>query len=135
MTVGNLVSILEAEIFAGKDLLDRPVRAACGSDLMSDVIAFVKDEIALLTGLNTIQAVRTAIIMDVVVLVMVRGKHPTKEMIALAEENGIAVVSTNLPLFLACGKLYSAGLTRGGTRDIGNAPEQHDEPPLQRPGK
>lgn len=135
MTVENVISILEAEIHSGKDLLNRPVRAACGSDLMSDVIAFVKDEIALLTGLNTIQAVRTALIMDVVVLVMVRGKRPSKEMIALAEENGIAIVSTNLPLFLACGKLYAAGLTRGGTRDIGNTSEQHDDPPLQRPGR
>ncbi len=133
MTVKDIVTILDAELFTGEELLEKQVRAACGSDLMSDVIAFVKDEIALLTGLNTIQAVRTAIIMDVVVLIMVRGKRPSKEMIALAEENGLAVASTNLPLFLACGRLFAAGLTRGGTRDIGNTPEHQDEPPLRCP--
>jgi len=88
---------------------------------MSDVIAFVKDEVALLTGLNTIQAVRTAIIMDVSVLIIVRGKEPSPEMISLAEDNGIAVLSTNLPMFLACGSLYAAGLVRGGTRKIGRS--------------
>ena len=116
------MEILQAEIFSGRELLEKPVAAACGSDLMSDVIAFVKDEIALLTGLNTIQAVRTAIIMDVTVIILVRGKRPSKEMVALAEENGIVLGTTNLPMFLACGKLYGAGLTMGGTREIGNSP-------------
>ena len=123
MTVRDVVSILDAEIHTGHDLLDKPVSAACGSDLMSDVIAFVKDEVALLTGLNTIQAVRTALIMDVTVLILVRGKTPSKEMIALAKESGIAILTTNLPMFLACGTLYSSGLIRGGTRKIGRDTE------------
>jgi predicted transcriptional regulator len=121
MTVREIVSILNAEVHTGDTLLDKPVSAACGSDLMSDVIAFVKDEVALLTGLNTIQAVRTAIIMDVTVIIMVRGKKPSRDMIRLAEENGIAVLSTDLPMFLACGTLYASGLVRGGTRKIGRA--------------
>ena len=122
MTVKDCIEVLHADIFSGREHLGKPVAAACGSDLMSDVIAFVKDEIVLLTGLNTIQAVRTAIIMDVTVVIMVRGKRPTKEMVALAEEHGIVIATTNLPMFLACGKLYNAGLTRGGTREIGSPP-------------
>jgi predicted transcriptional regulator len=121
MTVKECIELLQAEIFCGREHLGKSVAAACGSDLMSDVIAFVKDEIVLLTGLNTIQAIRTAIIMDVTVIFLVRGKRPTKEMVSLAEEHDIVVASTNLPMFLACGKLYNGGLTRGGTREIGHS--------------
>lgn len=121
MTVRDIATILNAQIHTGDKFLDRSVNAACGSDLMSDVIAFVKDEVALLTGLNTIQAVRTAIIMDVSVLIIVRGKEPSADMVSLAEENGIAVLSTNLPMFLACGNLYAGGLVKGGTRKIGRS--------------
>lgn len=119
MTVQDIVSLLQAEIHTGHEFLEKSVGAACGADLMSDVMAFVKDEVALLTGLNTIQAVRTAIIMDVTVVIMVRGKRPSREMIGLAKENDIVILSTDLPMFLACGTLYSSGLVRGGTRKIG----------------
>ena len=42
--------------------------------------------------------------------VLVRGKNPTPEMCSLAEDFGIALLSTDYPMFKACGLLYSAGL-------------------------
>lgn len=98
--------------------MDLEVFSACGSDLMSDVMAFVKEQVLLLTGLINIQVIRTANLMDIGCICFVRGKKPTQEMITMAEEQNIILLSTKLPLFIACGKLYNAGLTGGGVRNI-----------------
>ena len=76
MTVLQLKEILSAELLCGGDHLDREVQTACGSDMMSDVLAFVKEQAVLLTGLVNPQVVRTAEMMDMKVIVFVRGKVP-----------------------------------------------------------
>ena len=110
MTVLQLKEILSAELLCGGDHLDREVQTACGSDMMSDVLAFVKEQAVLLTGLVNPQVVRTAEMMDMRCIVFVRSKLPTDEMLALAEEAGIVVMTTPLRMFEACGILYSGGL-------------------------
>jgi hypothetical protein len=78
--------------------------------MMSDVLAFVKDQSVLLTGLVNLQVVRTAEMMDMLCIVFVRGKKPTAEIIALAKEFGIVLLQSPLRLFSACGLLYQNGL-------------------------
>ena len=75
MKVQNIVNILKAEILAEGDLQEE-VKTACGSDMMSDVLAFVKDQSVLLTGLVNPQVVRTAEMMDMHCIIFVRGKRP-----------------------------------------------------------
>lgn len=103
---------------SGEELLDLEVNAACGADLMSDVMAFVKEKVVLLTGLVNPQAIRTADLLDIKVVVLVRGKTPTDDLVAMARENGMALLSTRYSMFLACGRLYEAGLRGGGVREI-----------------
>jgi len=104
---------------SGEDQQDLEVSAACGADLMSDVMAFVKEKLVLLTGLVNPQAIRTADLMDIKVVVFVRGKGPTEDIVAMARENGMVLLSTKYSMFLACGRLYEAGLRGGGIREIG----------------
>ena len=113
MTVREVRDILGARVLVGEDHLDREVRSACGSDMMSDVLAFVKDQSVLLTGLVNPQVIRTAEMMDMVCIVFVRGKEPSPDMIALAEERGIVLMTTPLRMFTACGLLYAGGLSGG----------------------
>ena len=113
MTVLQLKDILSAELLCGGDHLDREVQTACGSDMMSDVLAFVKEQAVLLTGLVNPQVVRTAEMMDMKVIVFVRGKVPGGAILDLARELDIVVLKTELEMFTSCGKLYQAGL-RGG---------------------
>ena len=113
MTVLQLKDILSAELLCGGDHLDREVQTACGSDMMSDVLAFVKEQAVLLTGLVNPQVVRTAEMMDMKVIVFVRGKVPDDAILDLARELDIVVLKTELEMFTSCGKLYQAGL-RGG---------------------
>ncbi len=98
---------------------DIEIASACGADLMSHVMAFVKDQVLLMTGLINIQVIRTAILMDIQAVCFVRGKTPNQDMIDMAKENGIVLLTTRLPLFLACGLLYEAGVRQGGVREIG----------------
>lgn len=114
MKVKELTEILEGNVIYGVDFLDRDVYTACGSDMMSDVLAFVKEQAVMLTGLVNPQVVRTAEMMDMKCIVFVRGKKPDMGMIELAEEREIVLIGTELEMFTACGKLYAAGL-RGGS--------------------
>ena len=109
MTIADVKDILEAQVVCG-NALDTEVRNACGSDMMSDVLAFVKNQSVLLTGLVNAQVVRTADMMDIVCIVFVRGKEPGQEMIELAQERNIVLLKTPLRMFTACGLLYSNGL-------------------------
>ena len=110
MTIADIKRILNAEVLCGEQHLEKEVHNACGSDMMSDVLAFVKDQSVLLTGLVNLQVVRTAEMMDMLCIVFVRGKKPTAEIIALAKEFGIVLLQSPLRLFSACGLLYQNGL-------------------------
>ncbi|HZJ78017.1 MAG TPA: DRTGG domain-containing protein [Clostridia bacterium] len=113
MKVSDIASVLNAEIICGSDLVDQEVYTACGSDMMSDVLAFVKEQGVLLTGLVNPQVVRTAEMMDMHCVVFVRGKTPDEAIIELAEERDIILLKTEIEMFTSCGILYSKGL-RGG---------------------
>ena len=113
MKIGTIKELLDAEILCGEDALDREVYSACGSDMMSDVLAYVKDQAVLLTGLCNPQVVRTAVMMDMRCIVFVRGKQPPEDVVALAEDAGIVVLATDERMYTACGKLYSSGLAGG----------------------
>jgi len=118
MTVTEAVTLLDGQFFTGEEKAALEVASACGADLMSDVMAFVKDRVLLLTGLVNAQVIRTAELLDIHAVIFVRGKAPGRDMIEMAEESDIILAGTKLPMFLACGKLYEAGLKTGGTRAI-----------------
>ena len=86
---------------------------------MSDVLAFIKPNALLLTGLTNVQSVRTANVAEVKAIVYVRGKFPDKDAVALAQEEGIVLLATNLPLYESCGRLYARGLPGGSERAEG----------------
>ncbi len=112
MKISEIVKILDAEVVSGENLLDNEVTSACGSDLMSDVLAFVKHQSVLLTGLNNPQVIRTAEMMDMKCVVFIRGKKPDESMLELAKEYGIVLLTTNHRMYVACGLLYASGLKR-----------------------
>lgn len=115
MTIQDVKDILEAEVLVGEEHLEREVHSACGADMMSDVLAFVKDQSVLLTGLVNPQVVRTAEMMDMVCIVFVRGKEPDEDVLELARERGLVLMKSERRMFTACGRLYEHGL-RGGTK-------------------
>ena len=110
MTIGEVLKILDARLLCGEEHLGEAVKSACGADMMSDVLAYVKEQSVLLTGLVNPQVMRTAEMMDMRCIVFVRGKEPDEAMLHIAERHGLAVMATSLRMYTACGRLYAAGL-------------------------
>jgi len=110
MTLQEIKEILDAQVIIAPQDPRMELKMACGCDLMSDVLAFAKEDSLLLTGLTNLQVVRTAEMANIKALVFVRGKEPDREAIALAMAKNIPILLTELPMYEACGRLYQAGL-------------------------
>ncbi len=110
MKLSEVRDILNAKVHTGEEMLDNEVDSAFGSDLMSDVLAFVNDHVLLLTGLVNLQVVRTAEMMDITAIVFVRGKCPDESIIELAKSKDMVIMSTDCTMYVASGSLYSKGL-------------------------
>ena len=114
MKLDRVREILDAEVFTNALCNDVEIVAACGADLMSDALAFGEDKGLLLTGLNNPQCIRTAEMMDMICVVIVRGKEPDPALVELANEKGIVVMKTNYSMYTSCGLLYQNGLAGVG---------------------
>ena len=110
MKMKDILTLLDARLLRGLPEVESEFSSAFSSDMMSDVLAFVKDQGVLLTGLVNAQVIRTAAMMDMPCIVFVRSKIPTEEMLILAEECGIVVMRSSRRAYEACGILYSHGL-------------------------
>jgi predicted transcriptional regulator len=113
MKLSQIKELINAELLTGEERLDMDVKYAFGCDLMSDVLALASGETILLTGLTNIQCVRTAEMMDIKCIIFVRGKKPDQNVIKLAKEKGICLMSTNHIMFTTCAILHENGI-RGG---------------------
>ncbi len=113
MTAKQVQDVLGARVLTGEHLLDSEIKSACGSDMMSDVLAFSKDHSVLLTGLCNPQVIRTAEMLDIVCVIFVRGKKPDPAILEMAAERDLIVMATGHRMFTACGMLYQAGLHGG----------------------
>ena len=118
MKICTIQELLHAEVLTGEERLGDHVYSACGSDMMSDVLAYVKDQAVLLTGLVNAQVIRTAEMMDMICIVFVRDKRPTPEMIELARDSGLVLMATDKRLYEACGILYANGLVGNRVRRV-----------------
>jgi len=106
MTLDEARQILEAEVVVGAELDRIELEMVCGADLMSDVLAFTRKGALLLTGLTNPHVVRTGDMVEIAAICFVRGKRPAEETIRLATSYGLPLLTTRLPMFEACGRLY-----------------------------
>ena len=105
--------VLEAQVLSGDDLLSVEIETIFGSDLMSDVLSFVKENSLLLSGLVNQHVVRTAEMAGIAAVCIVRGKKAHPETVKLASEKKIPLLATTLSMYESCGRLHKKGL-RGG---------------------
>ncbi|HCG62787.1 MAG TPA: hypothetical protein DHV69_00225 [Sphaerochaeta sp.] len=110
MTLRDVVQIVDGTVLCGDDNLGREVHLGFASDLMSDVLTLLADDILLITGLSNNQAIRTAEMSDILQILFVRNKRPTKTMLDLAKEHGITIITTPYSMFRSSGLLFSKGL-------------------------
>ena len=101
---------LKAEVVQGEEFLDMDIHTICGLDLMSDVLAFTKENTLLLTGLCNTQTIRTAEMSDLSAIIFVRGKRPAADVLNLAKEISIPILVTKYPMYEACGLIHALGI-------------------------
>ena len=80
--------------------------------MMSDVLAYVKDQSVLLSGLVNPQVIRTAEMMDMLCVIFVRERRRMIRYWILREKD-ICIMTTDHRMFTACGLLYENGLKGG----------------------
>ncbi len=110
MHLKDIQELIEADVLAYEQGLNLDIKSAFGSDLMSDVLAYVEEDTLLITGLTNQQVIRTAEMLDLKAILFVRGKIPCQEVVALAEEKKILLMMTRETLFTVSGILYGSGL-------------------------
>lgn len=111
MRLSEMVDALDAVVLTKQNDLNKEYFKVGGSDLMSDILAGLSEGGVLVTGLTTVQVVKTAIIAGIAVIIYVRKKKPPQEAIDLAESEGIPLLSSSLSMFVTCGRLYARGMT------------------------
>jgi predicted transcriptional regulator len=122
MTLAEVKNILDADVIVGEDKLHIQVSTGFAADLMSDVLAYVKEGSILLTGLTNPLVIRTADTLDLSAIIFVRGKRPAGDAIKLAEEKKIPLLATRYIMFESCGRLYAAGM-QGSIQKVGVTPK------------
>lgn len=111
MKLSEIIKILDAVVLTGEDQGDKEFFSCGASDLMSDILAKMAEGSIILTGLSTVQAVRTAVVSGVGGLVFVRNKKPSQEIVEMARKEGIPLLTTPYSMFVSCGRLYGIGMT------------------------
>jgi hypothetical protein len=111
MQIVDIQNLLEAELICGEERLTAEVVSGCGSDLMSDVLAFGGGhDCVLVTGLVNPQVIRTAEMMDIGCIIFARGKRPSDDMSQMACQRGMTLMSSHFGMLGACGRLFAAGI-------------------------
>jgi hypothetical protein len=100
-----------------QDALNHEIQIAAAADLMSDVLLYNVAQGLLITGLINPQIVRTAEMGDAAAILIVRGKKPLPETVEVAKQVDMPIFGTQLTMFEACGRLYTAGLRSSSRHD------------------
>jgi predicted transcriptional regulator len=107
LTLADVRDVLDARVISCPDL-GATVAGGVAADLMSDVLVVHRPGAVLLTGLANVQAIRTAAIADLAAVVLVSGKVPAPDAVALAKDAHVPLLATSLPMFEAAGALFTA---------------------------
>lgn len=116
MKLREIIEFVSGTILTKGAQMDLEIPSCGASDLMSDVLAFMKPGSLLLTGLIHPQSIRSAEMADLAAIVFARGKTPGPETIHLAEELGIPLIASPYGMYEMSGRLYQAGLEPVFTR-------------------
>jgi len=110
MKLKEILECVDGKLVWGESHLEDEVKRGFASDLMSDVLTILEDDIILITGLSNNQSIRTAEMSDISNILLVRNKRPSQNMIDMAKELDISLSYTPYSLFKASGLLYAKGL-------------------------
>ncbi len=110
MQLSKIIELVGGTIVINGGVEAVDITSVCGADLLSNVLRYGKKGALLVTCLNQAQVIRSAEISDIPAVLLALGGIPEKDMLSLAREKNIALITTLLPMYTTCGILYAAGL-------------------------
>jgi len=110
MTLEKLTDLLNGNMLNISTNVELSLETIVASDLMSDVLTLENEPDILVTGLANTQCIRTAEMADIPFVIIAKGKKVSQEIIELAREGDISLISTNLSVYKCCGLLYTHGV-------------------------
>lgn len=110
MKIVEITTLLGGNIVCGKGRSYITVGYGFAADLLSDVLTLETDGVLVITGLCSLQTIRTAEMAEIDCIVIARGKKVSPAMKDLAERTGVILIETDCSVFKASGLLYEAGL-------------------------
>ena len=110
MTLREITEILKATVITDGVDPEMEIKSACSADMMSAVLYYHTPDSLLITSLAQPQVIRTAEIAGIKCIVFVLGKKPDANIIELAAQKKVPLLSTEYCMYTASGKLFEAGL-------------------------
>ena len=110
MKITEVAAALGGHIACGRDRAEITVDYGFSADLLSDVLTLEKEKILLVTGLCSLQTIRTAEMAEIDCIVIARGKKVSPSMVELADRAGVILVECDYSVFRPSGILFDAGL-------------------------
>ncbi len=111
MTIIDIVQIIDGEMYAGIEKINKKINTAYATDIMDeDVLKYCKDDTILITGLNTGDPILTAEKLGISSIILVRKKEPSEEMKQKARDLGIVIIKSKYTMFKTCGLLFQNGI-------------------------
>lgn len=111
MNLDKLIELTKSKVITKSDNINEfNIEYAGASDLMSDFLAFSKENMFLITGLTSPQTITTAAVIGARGIIFVRGKEIKEDIIKIAKDLDITILKSNLSMYAACAVLYNNGL-------------------------
>ncbi len=118
MKLTEIIRKYNCKVYTPTLLKEKEINYGFCSDLMSDALMIMNsvdnpkilEETILITGLMTNQSVRTAEMLDVDVVLLVRGKIPSLKVVDLAIDSKVILMSTEHTMFNTSGMMYQDGI-------------------------
>jgi predicted transcriptional regulator len=110
MKLSDVMKALDAELLVKDISLDVDVPCAFGSDLISDILMCTKESTLLLTGITNPQIIRLSDMIELTAIVFVRGKRPAEDVVKMARQRKLPLLTTKYTMYQSSGVLYNLGL-------------------------
>jgi predicted transcriptional regulator len=110
VTLNQIKDILEARVIIDPTDMEMEIKSACSADMMSTVMYYHTANSLLITGLAQPSVVRTAEMAGIKAIVFVLDKNPDENIIEIAREKKIPLLTTSYCMYTASGKLFQAGV-------------------------
>lgn len=103
----KLIEDLGFHCVACENMLDKEPKSAYVSDLLSDVMGKAQPQMIWITSQIHKNIVAVASLIELSAIVIVNERKPDEEMLKLAEEEGVVVMTSDKPAFETAGMVYN----------------------------